>query len=63
MDLKTRQSMIHLSAFCPDCQKETLYCGKIDSQMSEINKKELLFCKSCKFVTLVADFKKTLFSK
>jgi hypothetical protein len=63
MDLKTQQGMIRLNACCPDCQQETLYCGKIESKMSELNRKELLFCKSCKFVIPVEEFKKILYSK
>ncbi|MFB5607465.1 MAG: hypothetical protein ACE5RG_05110 [Candidatus Nitrosomaritimum yanchengensis] len=63
MDLKTQQGMIRLNACCPDCQKESLYCGKIESRMSDLNRRESLFCKSCKFVIPVADFKKILLSK
>jgi len=63
MDLKPQQGMMRLNACCPDCQKETLYCGKIESTISALNRRELLFCKSCKFVIPVADFKQILFSK
>ncbi|MGD8638441.1 MAG: hypothetical protein PVG43_06055 [Nitrosopumilaceae archaeon] len=63
MDLKTQQGMVHSNASCPDCQKETLYCGKIESKIGDLNRKEILFCKSCKFVIPVAEFKKMLFSK
>ena len=61
MDLKTQQGMNHLAASCPECQKETLYCGKIDSTINDLNHKEILFCKFCKFVIPVSEFKKTLF--
>ena len=63
MDLKTEFGLDHLLASCPNCQKTTLYCGKIDSKLNDLKRKEVLFCKTCKFVVSVGEFKKMLFTK
>ena len=61
MDLKNQYGMKHLVASCPNCETSTLYCGKIESGVNELNSKEVLFCKTCKFVVPVTEFKKMLF--
>jgi len=53
--------MIHLLATCPNCDTDTLYCGKIPTSIKNLMNKEVLFCKSCKFVVSVDEYKKILF--
>jgi hypothetical protein len=63
MDVTTDYGMKQLLASCPNCQKSTLYCGKIMSKVNDLNSKEVLFCKTCKFVVPVVDYKKMLFTE
>lgn len=63
MDVTIEYEMKELLASSPNCQKSTLYCGKIISQINDLNNKEVLFCKSCKFVVPVIDYKNILFSE
>ena len=62
MDLKNDYGMKQLLASCPNCEKESLYCGKIPTAISSLVNKEVLFCKMCKFVMPVNEFKKMLSS-
>jgi len=50
-----------LLACCPNCDN-TLYCGKIPTTLRDMANKEVLFCKACKFVVSVDEFKKMLSS-
>ncbi|WP_249111142.1 hypothetical protein [Nitrosopumilus sp. K4] len=52
--------MKHLLAQCPNCQSDSLYCGKIPTSIRDMANKEVLFCKKCKFVVPVDEFKKIL---
>jgi len=63
LDVIADYGMKQLLATCPNCQKPTLYGGKIMSQVNDLNSKEVLFCKSCKFVVPVAEYKKMLFTE
>ena len=60
MDLKTEFGMKQLLAKCPQCEKESLYCGRIPTSIKSLANKEVLFCKNCKFVITVDEHKKML---
>ena len=60
MNLKTDFGMKQLLAKCPNCEKESLYCGKIPTSIKNLSNKEVLFCKNCKFVVTVDEYKKML---
>ena len=60
MNLKTDFGMKQLLAKCPNCEKESLYCGKIPTEIKNLANKEVLFCKNCKFVVTVDEYKKML---
>lgn len=62
MNMTNEYGMNPLLASCPNCEKESLYCGKIPTPISDMMNKEVLFCKTCKFVIPVDDFKKILSS-
>lgn len=62
MDLKNPYGMKQLIASCPKCQSSSLYGGKIESRKNDLNGTEVLFCKSCKFVLSLREYKKMLFS-
>ena len=62
MNITNEYGMNPLLAQCPNCDKESLYCGKIPTSIRAMINKEVLFCKTCKFVTSVDEFKKLLFS-
>ena len=62
MDVKNEYGMKQLLARCPNCEKESLYCGKIPTSIRSLVDKEVLFCKICKFVIAVNEFKKMLSS-
>jgi len=51
-----------LLACCPNCDGISLYCGKIPTTLQDMINKEVLFCKTCKFVVSVDEFKKMLSS-
>jgi hypothetical protein len=51
-----------LLACCPNCDGTSLYCGKIPTTLRDMANKEVLFCKTCKFVVPVDEFKKMLSS-
>jgi hypothetical protein len=61
MDLKNAYGLKQLMASCPTCQSSAFYCGKIPSKKNDLNGKEVLFCRSCKFVLPVEEYKKMLF--
>ena len=61
MNLKNEFGMNKLLAACPNCEFDTLYCGKILTSIKNLANKEVLFCKSCKFVVSVDNYKKILF--
>ncbi len=62
MNFTNEYGMRQLLAKCPNCYKESLYCGKIPTSIRSLINKEVLFCKLCKFVTPVNEFKKLLTS-
>lgn len=61
MDLSNQYGMSLLLASCPNCDGSSLYCGKIPTSMQDLKNKEVLFCKECKFVMAVNEFKKFLY--
>ncbi|TAK15983.1 MAG: hypothetical protein EPO37_09300 [Nitrosarchaeum sp.] len=62
MNLKNEFGMKPLLACCPNCDGTSLYCGKIPTTLRDMINKEVLFCKTCKFVVSVDEFKKILSS-
>ena len=63
MNVTDAYGMNSLLAKCPNCQSESLFCGKIPTKVKKMQDKEVLFCKRCKFITPVEEFKKVLASK
>jgi hypothetical protein len=63
MDLKNAYGMKQLMALCLNCQSPAFYSGKIVSEKNGLNGKEILFCRSCKFIVSVDEYKKILFSE
>lgn len=59
MDLNDGLGMKQLLTHFPNCEKYSLYCGKIPTSIRSLSGKEVLFCK---FVIPVNEFKKTLSS-
>lgn len=62
MKLKNEFGMKSLLASCPNCSDTALYCGMIPTEIKSLTNKEVLFCKNCKFVIPVDDYKKLLLS-
>ena len=62
MIMNNQFGMEKLVACCPNCQTDSLYCGMIPTEIQSLANKEVLFCKRCKFVTSVDDYKKMLSS-
>ena len=61
MNLKNEKfGMTLLLAKCPNCDVNSLYCGRIPTSVKTLANKEVLFCKSCKFVVTVEEYKKLL---
>jgi hypothetical protein len=60
MNLKNDFGMKLLLAKCPNCDMESLYCGRIPTLVKTLINKEVLFCKTCKFVVTVNEYKKIL---
>ncbi len=60
MNLKNEFGMKLLLATCPNCDMESLYCGRIPTSVKTLINKEVLFCKTCKFVVTVNEYKKIL---
>ena len=60
VNLKKELGMRHLLASCPNCYQDSLYCGMIPTTIKTLINKEVLFCKACKFVVTVDDYKKML---
>ena len=60
VEQKNEFGMKLLLAKCPNCQSESLYCGKIPTAIQDLANKEVLFCKSCKFVVTVDEYKQIL---
>lgn len=61
LNLKNEFGMIKLLAKCPNCEDDSLYCGRIPTSIKTLANKEVLFCKNCKFVVTVDEYKKMLF--
>jgi len=61
MDLKNEFGMTKLLAKCPNCDSDSLYCGKIPTSVKTLANKEVLFCKGCKFVVSVDEYKNMLY--
>ncbi|MDH3204752.1 MAG: hypothetical protein OEL81_08775 [Nitrosopumilus sp.] len=47
-------------AKCTNCDSESLYCGMIPTSIKTLVNKEVLFCKNCKFVIAIDEFKDVL---
>ncbi|MHA7647382.1 hypothetical protein [Nitrosopumilus sp. S4] len=62
MKLKNEFGMKSLLASCPNCSIASLYCGMIPTEIKSLANKEVLFCKSCKFVIPVDEYKNLLLS-
>lgn len=62
MNIQNEFGMKPLLASCPNCTRSSLYCGKIHTALRDMANKEVLFCKLCKFVVSVDEFKKILSS-
>ncbi|MDX1596824.1 MAG: hypothetical protein R3327_07800 [Nitrosopumilaceae archaeon] len=62
MNTVNNSGMIQLAASCPQCQANSLYCGKIETDVKSLQNREMLFCRSCKFVIPVEEFKDLLCS-
>ncbi|WP_299292279.1 hypothetical protein [Nitrosopumilus sp.] len=60
MKLKNEFGMNILLAHCPNCDSSSLYCGTIPTAIKSLANKEVLFCKACKFVISVDEYKKML---
>jgi len=60
LNLKNEFGMMKLMAKCPNCDDDSLYCGKIPTSIKTLTNKEVLFCKNCKFVVTVDEYKKLL---
>ena len=61
VEQKNEFGMKLLLAKCPNCQRESLYCGKIPTAIQDLSNREVLFCKSCKFVVTVEEYKEMLY--
>jgi len=61
LNLRNEFGMTRLLATCPRCDVDSLYCGKIPTSIKNLMNKEVLFCKNCKFVVSVDEYKKILF--
>ncbi|MFB5612399.1 MAG: hypothetical protein ACE5R5_05300 [Nitrosarchaeum sp.] len=62
LNLKNEFGMVQLLACCPNCSRSSLYCGKIPTNLRDMANKEVLFCKACKFIVPVDEFKEILSS-
>jgi len=60
MNLTNQFGMKKLAANCPNCQIDSIYCGMIPTEIKSLANKEVLFCKSCKFVISVDEYKNLL---
>ena len=60
LNLKNEFGMKKLLAKCPNCEDDSLYCGRIPTSIKNLVKKEVLFCKNCKFVVTVDEYKQIL---
>jgi transcription elongation factor Elf1 len=63
MNVTDEYGMNPLIAKCPSCQSESLFCGKIQTKIKKMVNKEVLFCKKCKLITPVEEFKSMLASR
>ena len=61
MNLKNEFGMAKLVANCPNCDIDSLYCGMIPTSIKTLANREVLFCKDCKFVIAVDEYKNMLF--
>jgi len=50
-----------LLASCPKCHSQKLFCGKVETDLKSLKNKEVLYCRGCKFVISVDEFKELLF--
>jgi hypothetical protein len=60
MNLTKEYGMNKLVATCPNCHIEELFCGIIPTEIESLVDREVLFCKQCKFVIAVDEFKDSL---
>jgi len=60
MNVTNELGMKKLAANCPQCLIDSLYCGTIPTEIKSLTNKEVLFCKSYKFVIAVEEYKKNL---
>ncbi|HEY5735371.1 MAG TPA: hypothetical protein VIS47_02310 [Nitrosopumilus sp.] len=61
MNVSNEYGMKKLAANCPTCLIHSLYCGTIPTEIKSLANKEVLFCKGCKFVIAVDEFKNMLY--
>lgn len=61
MKVANELGMTKLAANCPICNTNSLYCGTIPTEIKSLANKEVLFCKSCKFVIAVDEYKNMLY--
>jgi len=57
MNLSNEFGMKKLAANCPNCQIGSIYCGVIPTKIKSLSNKEVLFCKTRKFVISVDEYK------
>lgn len=60
MKINKEFGMKSLLAHCPNCEQKSLYCGTIPTTIETLVNKEVLFCKDCKFVMAVDEYKEML---
>ncbi len=60
LNLKNEFGMKSLLAKYTNCDSESLYCGMIPTSIKTLVNKEVLFCKNCKFVIPIDEFKDML---
>ncbi len=61
MNIADDIGMTQLAALCPQCQSQKLFCGKVQTDVKSLKNKEVLYCRGCKFVISVDEYKKLLF--
>ncbi|MGY5152323.1 MAG: hypothetical protein ACW9XA_08650 [Candidatus Nitrosopumilus sp. bin_6a] len=61
MNITNEFGMKKLAANCPMCLIDSLYCGTIPTEIKSLSNKEVLFCKTCKFVIPIDEYKNMLY--
>ena len=60
LNLNNKFGMQLLLAKCTNCDGNSLYSGMIPTEIKSLANKEVLFCKQCKFVVSIDEYKKIL---